>query len=116
MISQRSHKLMQSQWHKKRELLIKKLPGRNFQFCTHGTVIYIFLTDQKFKIFFSALKNSIKNSALGAIKEHSMLVLTAKQGPILKGTGDMSPPISGQGGIKYLLYPPNLWQTQGHCP
>ena len=34
-------------------------PGRNFQFCTQGIVIYIFSTDQKSKIFFSALKNSI---------------------------------------------------------
>ena len=35
------------------------LPGSNFQFCTQEIVIYIFSTDQKSKIFFSAYKNSI---------------------------------------------------------
>ena len=38
---------------------------------------YIFLIDQKSKIFFSAYKK-FYHLALGAIKEHSMLVVIAK--------------------------------------
>ena len=33
-----------------------------------------------------------------------------------EGTGRTCPPNIWEGGIKYLLSPPNLWQTQGHCP
>ena len=42
------------------------MPGSNFQFCTHGIVIYIFSIDQKSKIFFSAHKNSVTQLLKGS--------------------------------------------------
>ena len=63
----------------KRTLIWSQHAGPQFSilYPWNRNLLYIFLTNQKFKIFFSAHKNSIL-SLLGTIKEHSMLVVMTK--------------------------------------